>query len=381
MSINWKQEENIIYSENIVKYNIQKVKVAGFDLDHTLIKPKGKRVHPKDIDDFEYVFPNIIDKLTEIHNNGFSIVIFSNQDDLNNKPEKKKIILGRMEKLNKEVFDKNNIPVQYFIATGRDYCRKPNTGMMDFFLQQHEIKLHKTSFYVGDAAGRTKTALSKKDFSCSDRMFALNCKMIFYTPEQFFDEDDHRAFILDNTAESLFMKEDKDGSLSKAYINWSEIKKFNVVMIMGPPGAGKSFLSNKMIKEYGFTDIISLDVYRTKNKCLREFKNLLGQENKKIIIDNTHSRKSSRKDYLDLIKDKKILLIKINIDKRQSMFLNNFRCKVEKNSRLSDIVIHSYFKYYEEPQLSEGFENVMEIPFIPDFKGKPRERKLFYQYF
>ena len=80
MSINWKQEENIIYSENIVKYNIQKVKVAGFDLDHTLIKPKGKRVHPKDIDDFEYVFPNIIDKLTEIHNNGFSIVIFSNQD-------------------------------------------------------------------------------------------------------------------------------------------------------------------------------------------------------------------------------------------------------------------------------------------------------------
>ena len=100
--------------------------------------------------------------------------------------------------------------------------------MMDFFLTLHNIKLDKESFYVGDAAGRTKTQMKKKDFSCSDRMFALNCKMKFLTPEQFFSEDDHRAFIIDNVAKTKFMQEDKDGVLNKSYINWSEIKKFNI---------------------------------------------------------------------------------------------------------------------------------------------------------
>lgn len=378
--MSWKQHGTIIYSENIVKYLIKKVKIAGFDLDHTLIKPKGKRVHPKDKDDFEYVFSNIVDKLKELHYNGFSILIFSNQDNLNNKPDKKEIVLKRIERLNLEVFEKYGIPVQYFIATGKDFCRKPNTGMIDLFLKINNIKLDKTSLYVGDAAGRTKTAIKKGDFSCSDRMFALNCGMKFYTPEQFFDVDDHRAFILDNTAKSMFMKEDIDGSLNEMYINWKRILDNDIIMLMGPPGSGKSFLSQKMIKEYGFTDIISLDIYRTKNKCLSVLKTLI-KKDKKIIIDNTHSKASTRKDYLDLVKDRKVLLLKLNIDKKQSMFLNNFRCKVDKMDRLPDVAIHSYFKYLEEPKLSEGFTEIMEIPFIPNFKGKPREKKLFYQYF
>ena len=47
MYFKWLTYENIIYSENTVEYLDKNVKVAGFDLDHTLIKPKGKRTHPK----------------------------------------------------------------------------------------------------------------------------------------------------------------------------------------------------------------------------------------------------------------------------------------------------------------------------------------------
>ena len=90
MSFNWLTHENIIYSENTVEYLDKYVKVASFDLDHTLIKPKGKRTHPKDKEDFEFVFPNIGDVLNKYNDLGFSIIIFSNQSSLNIKPDKKK---------------------------------------------------------------------------------------------------------------------------------------------------------------------------------------------------------------------------------------------------------------------------------------------------
>jgi len=385
MSLNWISTESIIYSELIVKHLTPSIKVVGFDLDHTIIKPIGKRVHPKDKNDYEYVFENVKSKMLELHNDGFNIIIFSNQSELHSKPEKKEIVLSRIIRLFKEVFDNQNIPVQFFISVQGDFCRKPNTGMMDFYLYQHKKKLHKDSFYVGDAAGRTKTKIHKADFSCSDRMFALNCKMNFMTPEQFFDEDDHRSFILDNTAQLKFMKEDKEGKMDKTYINWKEISKYNIIMFLGPPGSGKSSLSKRMVKEFNYTDIINMDTLRTKKKCINTFEKLLKLDSKRIIIDNTHSKKSSRKDYLDLVKkykpEEKVLLLKLNVDKTQSFFLNNFRCKVEKSKRLSDIVIHSYFKYLDEPTKSEGFAEIIEIPFIPNFKGKPKERELFYQYF
>lgn len=380
MSFNWLTHENIIYSENIVEYLNKSVKVASFDLDHTLIKPKGKRTHPKDEEDFEFVFPNISDVLKKYNDLGFSIIIFSNQSSLNIKPDKKKIVLSRIQKLNDLVFQKYNIPVQVFISNSSDYCRKPNTGMMDFFLELHNIKLDKKSFYVGDAAGRIADKENKKDFACSDRMFALNCKINFLTPEQFFIKDDKRKFECDNSAKTLFMKEDKDGTLNNSYINWDLINQYDYIMLMGPPGSGKSTFSELLIKKHKFTDIISIDKLRIKTKTISELKKCIKDDTKRVIIDNNHSTIKSRKEYLDLVKDKEVLLIKFNIDKKQSFFLNNFRCKVNKTSRLSDVVIHSYFKYLTEPKIEEGFGDIMEIPFIPKFKNKI-ERKLFYQYF
>ncbi len=43
----------------------------------------------------------------------------------------------------------------------------------------------KNSFYCGDAAGR-KRVNGKKDFACSDRLFAINLNITFYTPEECF---------------------------------------------------------------------------------------------------------------------------------------------------------------------------------------------------
>jgi len=49
------------------------------------------------------------------------------------------------------------------------------------------VKIDKeNSFYCGDAAGRDKTATRKKDFSNTDKLFAVAVGIKFMTPEEYF---------------------------------------------------------------------------------------------------------------------------------------------------------------------------------------------------
>jgi len=54
-------------------------KMAGFDYDHTLVKPKGGKVFPKDLEDYEFLYDTVPDILRKLHEDGYFIVIFTNQ--------------------------------------------------------------------------------------------------------------------------------------------------------------------------------------------------------------------------------------------------------------------------------------------------------------
>ena len=381
--ISWNETNSIIYNNINTSYSLPKIKIAGFDLDHTIIRPNNSRIHPKNEDDFEYVSDKLTTKLIELHKNGFIILIFSNQDKLNSKLEKKKIVLHRINRLYEEIFLKNNIPVQFYISILDDYCRKPNIGMMEFFLKLNNINLDiSNSFYVGDAAGRTSCSKFKKDFSCSDRMFALNNNIEFMTPEKFYFGSDLRNFELKQVSKKCFIPEDFDNKLIKEHINFDYIQQYNYIMLVGPPASGKTTFANLIKHQYNY-EIISNDITpNTKKniKMLEEF----SKNKTKIIIDNTFSRKKSRLLYLNSIKKinptSKILCIQMEIDKLQSLFLNNFRCKISQSKKISNIAIHSYFKYYENITLDEGFTEIIKIPFIPKFNNT-KYRILFNQYF
>ncbi len=79
--------------------------------------------------------------------------------------------------------------LQLYCSTASDgIFRKPRTGVWEYLLkyQNGNVGIDMTnSFYCGDAAGRKKLN-GKKDFSCSDRLFAINLGLTFYTPEERF---------------------------------------------------------------------------------------------------------------------------------------------------------------------------------------------------
>ena len=175
----------------------EKIKLASFDFDHTIAKPL-KTIHPKSVDDWMYVFDIVKQKLTNLYKKDFVIVFFSNQKRC--KDDKEKLILDRFT----QVIEDLNIPINMYISLYDDIYRKPNLGMFSLFKSHFNIdnidnnnnkdnkhnkhNLSNESFYVGDAAGRLDNWINgkEKDFSCADRKFAYNIGIDFFTPEEYF---------------------------------------------------------------------------------------------------------------------------------------------------------------------------------------------------
>lgn len=79
------------------------VKIAGFDLDGTLLNPKGDHVFPKDASDWQFTFPNVTSKLRELDAEGYRIVIFTNQLGLKDSVKRETDFKWKMEAVSKRV--------------------------------------------------------------------------------------------------------------------------------------------------------------------------------------------------------------------------------------------------------------------------------------
>ncbi|CAN7949681.1 unnamed protein product [Ixodes pacificus] len=164
-----------------------KPKIAAFDMDGTLITTKSGKVFPVNSHDWRILLPQVETKLHSLLADGFKIVVITNQRGLAKSHSHESEFKGKVEHILKRL----DIPAQVYVCSGHGFYRKPAPGVWEH-LEKHgngnvPINIHE-SFYVGDAAGRPANwePKRKKDFSCSDRLFALNVGLKFYTPEEFF---------------------------------------------------------------------------------------------------------------------------------------------------------------------------------------------------
>lgn len=341
--------------------------IAAFDLDGTLIKTKSGARFPKDDDDWELLFGNVKNKLREKHNENYKIVIFTNQAAIDKNDSKR---LGFQRKI-ENVIKRIDLPIQAFIATGHTIYRKPVPGMWYVLTMEKngglEVNMEK-SFFVGDAAGRAKNWAVKKpkDHSLADRLFAVNVGLKFYTPEEFF-----------LGAKSVDYSMPKFDPKNVTALNFTvpTSEQLEVIIMVGCPGSGKSFFCEKFLISKGYARV-NRDKLGSWQKCVKVMEETLSTK-KKVVIDNTNPNKEARKRYIDVAKKYNVVCrcFLMKIDVPHAKHNNKFRELTDKSHmKVSDIIINSYFKQFEEPTLEEGFKEIVEVPFIPMFSSEKQEQ-------
>ena len=350
-------ENNSYVIINYKQYNYKlKEKYALFDLDHTIIKPAkdGYVFYSNNPNDWKYVYPQIKNKLkslSETHN----IIIITNQGGLIKKDELTGKYIAWLKKIELLLKDLD-LPLRIFGALKYNNYRKPNIGCIDIL----NIKLNKNSFYCGDALGRKN--ISFQDYSDTDLKFALNLNIKIYSPEHVFLNEQNKIGNI------IYPDFPLKTILDFKYV----VGKKEMIILVGPPASGKSSISKKLIKDFyinnnfNFIDIVNQDELKTPKKCIDKTKNIL-KKNGSIVIDKTNPKEEDRKIYIDLAKKYKykVTCININIgnlDWAYSILEHNNYYRAIKNNitPISHIVYHIYYKNYKEPDINEGFDNIIK---------------------
>lgn len=189
----WKCESNSILAWESLRGrraggSLAGTRIAGFDFDNCLCRTSMNQ----STSSWSLKYSNVYSKLHDLHQRGYKIVIFTNEslERFKNADPIRKTVTKKCARL--EAFCDgfpDPTPIHVLVAvrgTSKQShpCRKPNRGMWDYLIREHVGNVidvdTAASFYVGDAAGRAT------DFSDSDKQFAENVGVTFYTDNDFF---------------------------------------------------------------------------------------------------------------------------------------------------------------------------------------------------
>ncbi|KAI9561889.1 hypothetical protein GHT06_012851 [Daphnia sinensis] len=350
-----------------------KSKIAAFDLDGTIITTQSGKVFPTNSQDWKLNFSQIPGKLKQLLEDGFKIVIITNQAGLSNGKLKPQDFRQKLS----DIRSKLGVPIQVFISSGSGIYRKPAMGMWNHLTEHANGSVPVdvgSSFYCGDAAGReAKWAPGKKkDHSSVDRLLATNVGLKFYTPEEFFLG--HRSvphkqpdFEPRNLDAAIPLLEPSDSSLSQ--------DKQEVVVLVGFPGSGKSHFAKHHALQSGY-DVINRDSLGSWQKCVTVLERSL-DSGKSVLIDNTNPDTESRSRFVRLASARGLpcRCFVMNTSMTHALHNNKFRELTDaSHAPVSRMIFNVYKSKFQEPSLEEGFTQIVRVNFRPAFRSVEDER-------
>jgi bifunctional polynucleotide phosphatase/kinase len=325
------------------------------------------------------------EKLKELHKDGWKLVIFTNQGGVAKGHLTAQAVISRVEAFIEAAVG-TDVPFMVLAAAGDDHHRKPATGMWDHMVKDYfgndpkRIDMTK-SVYVGDAAGRPKewngNKKTKKDHSCGDRKFAMNVGIAFHTPEEFFlGEPEYKGWKLDvYDVKKHWATNDKKPYNTKDLIS----DKQELVVFAGFPASGKSTFFKKHFLPNGYVHV-NRDTLQTPAKCQKAAVEALKQ-GKSVVIDNTNPDVESRKAYLKIARDAKVQArcFQFTTPRDLAEHLNMMREKLTEGAskHVPGVAYNTYNKKRVEVSDKEGWDEVKEIEFVPDFADDLAKTRFF----
>jgi len=369
----WKllRYESVYYTHN----DQVSQKLAIFDLDGTIIETiSGQRFAQSDTD-WRLTDEQVLPILHKYHDHGYKLMIVTNQYNIDLELLSKKIM--NLQKL-------IQIPIEFYIATEKDTYRKPMTDLWDFILVINHltpISIHHSSFYCGDAAGREKNYLYGKprDFNITDRYFAHNIKITFYTPEEIFHDLPPFKYF-DSYQTELDLSEYYPTTPWSVPESLSEQNK-NLIIMVGPQASGKSTLSTSD----NFRDYVHLnsDTIKNINTLKKQFINGINK-NQNVIIDNTNPSLETRQYYIQYAKqfEYTICCYFFDFPKILTKHLNQMRAQMTHNRihAIPMVAIHTYYKNLVTPSISEGFNELITVKKLHTPINQPDSFQKYYYY-
>lgn len=353
--------------------------IAAFDLDGTLITTKSGRVFPTGTDDWRILYPEIPKKLKQLQNDGYKLVVFTNQMGISRGRLRPDDFKAKVE----AVMRRLGVPLQVLVATGPGIYRKPVLGMWDHLCEEANGAVTvsvQNSVYVGDAAGRPPNwapGRKKKDFSCSDRLFALNAALPFHTPEEFFlgwapAPFDLPTFDPRQLDPNAPLYEPPEAALTSP--------SPEVLVAVGFPAAGKSTFLKTHIIPAGYA-YVNRDTLGSWQRCVAATESALSR-GRSVAVDNTNPDPESRQRYIACARAAAVpcrcLLFTASLE--QAKHNSRFRDMTESGHiPVTDAVLHSYKNRFVAPSPAEGFSQILRVPFVPHFRD-PTRRRLFLQF-
>lgn len=274
--------------------------------DSTLITSASGKKFAQGATDWKFWNALVPGKLRELVEDGFLVAILSNQGGIGLDPKSKTAKsdqkrLGDFKQKVKAVMHQLDLPISLYAATGKDKYRKPRAGMWHNLLKDHELQPEdvdlESSYFVGDAGGRTALGKFKADFSCSDRDMASNVGIQFHTPEEFFLGEEARTFVrafdpcLYLTAELLPQPQEATAIFARKH-------PVELVLFCGSPGAGKSTFFWEYLKPLSY-ERVNQDILGSRNKCI-DAATIFLKQGTSVAVDNTNADRETRAQWISL---------------------------------------------------------------------------------
>jgi bifunctional polynucleotide phosphatase/kinase len=161
---------------------ISKLLVSTY-LDATLVVTKPGKFTAVDPLNWDWWHTTVPAKLRQISEEGYRIVIFTNQGRLTTTEGAKAVTASLFQAKVESIFQALDLPATIYAACANDNWRKPRTRAWEHYVETVLSGCtvdFDGSYLVGDAAGRPQ------DHTDADRHFSMNVGIRFYTPKEYF---------------------------------------------------------------------------------------------------------------------------------------------------------------------------------------------------